>query len=171
MVQKFYSNYKRYEADKISIVLNKQGPNISKYKVLKSMKRQGLLCLYNKLKKYKKYDYNKADIPNIVNRKFNQPAIITSDLTYIRLGNRFYYLCFIVDSKTREIISYSFILNSNRNIKLGKYSVFHANRGSEFVNFDVGNVLKYNNITRFLSASVHPYNNTVSKNIFNLFKR
>ncbi len=179
VIKEFYLNYKRYGADKLSIVLNKQGYDISKYKVIKSMKRQELICLYNKSKKYRKYNYNKADIPNIVNRKFNKPSVITSDLTYIKLGSRFYYLCFIVDTKTREIVSYSFskfkdaqiVIEALNKVKLSRYNIFHTDRGSEFVNFDIDNILKSNSIERSLSAPGCPYDNAVSENIFNLFKR
>lgn len=137
VINEFYNNYKRYGAEKIALILQKNYI-ISKYKVLKSMKRQNLVCLYNKSKKYKKFHYNKADIPNIVDRKFNTSGIISSDLTYIKLGNKFYYLCFIIDTNTREIISHSIskykdsqmVINALNKVNLQKYKIFHTDRGS-----------------------------------------
>ncbi len=179
VIHEFYANYKRYGSDKISIVLNKKGYDISKYKVLKSMKRQGLMCLYNKSKKYKKLGYNKADIPNVVDRNFKSEGIISSDLTYIKLGQKFYYLCFIIDTNTKEIISHSFskfkdsqiVINALNKVNLNRYQIFHTDRGSEFVNFDIDNILKANKITRSLSKAGCPYDNAVSENVFNIFKR
>ncbi len=179
VIHEFYSNYKRYGSDKISIVLNKKGYDISKYKVLKSMKRQELMCLYNKSKKYKKFNCNKSDIPNVVNRRFKSSGIISSDLTYIKLGQQFYYLCFMIDTSTKEIISHSFskhkdsqiVINALKKIDLSKYQIFHTDRGSEFVNFDIDNILKESKIIRSLSKAGCPYDNAVSENIFNILKR
>ncbi len=179
VINEFYSNYKRYGADKISIVLRRKNYRVSKYKVLKSMKRQNLVCLYNKSKRYKQFHYNKADISNIVDRRFNAGGILSSDLTYIKLGRKFYYLCFIVDTNTREILSHSFskykdsqiVINALSKVDLRKYKVFHTDRGSEFVNFDIDNILKENKIIRSLSKAGCPYDNAISENVFNIFKR
>ncbi len=179
VINEFYKNYKRYGADKISLVLKKKNYKYSKYQVLKSMKRQNLVCLYNKSKKYKQYHYNKADILNVVDCKFNAKGIISSDLTYIKLGTKFYYLCFIIDTNTRQILSHSFskskdaqiVIKVLKKVDLQKYQIFYPDRGSEFVNFDIDTILKENNITRSLSKAGCPYDNAISENIFNIFKR
>ncbi|MGL4388334.1 MAG: DDE-type integrase/transposase/recombinase, partial [Brevinema sp.] len=48
--------------------------------------------------------------PNIVKQNFSAKKpmqIITSDLTYVRIKSKFYYICFMVDLYSREIVTYS----------------------------------------------------------------
>lgn len=46
----------------------------------------------------------------MLNRQFqNQPYrnVVVSDLTYVRVGNRWNYICVLIDLFNREIIGYS----------------------------------------------------------------
>ncbi len=47
VIKDFYLNYKRYGDDKLSIVLTKQWYDISKYKIIKSIKRQKLIYAWS----------------------------------------------------------------------------------------------------------------------------
>ena len=49
---------------------------------------------------------NNADIPNIVDRDFdnrNKLEVAVSDLTYIRVGSRWNYACTLIDSLTVKL--------------------------------------------------------------------
>ncbi|GIP62465.1 hypothetical protein J32TS6_10200 [Virgibacillus pantothenticus] len=53
---------------------------------------------------------NEAPIKNELQRQFNQDeplAVIVSDLTYVRVGKKWHYICLFVDLFNREIIGYS----------------------------------------------------------------
>lgn len=53
---------------------------------------------------------NEAEIENIVDRKFSdrkQLEVVVSDLTYVRVDNKWAYVCLLVDLNNREIVGYS----------------------------------------------------------------
>ena len=52
----------------------------------------------------------KQKTENVVNREFNQRdpfEAIVSDLTYVRVGSRWHYVCKLLDLHNRKIIGYS----------------------------------------------------------------
>ncbi|MFL2080055.1 DDE-type integrase/transposase/recombinase, partial [Marinilactibacillus psychrotolerans] len=60
--------------------------------------------------KPQKSGVNQAKTENALNREFDQEqpmkAIVT-DLTYVKVANKWFYVCFILDLFNREIIGYS----------------------------------------------------------------
>ena len=53
---------------------------------------------------------NEAPVKNELQRQFNQDeqlAVIVSDLTYVRVGKKWDYVCLFVDLFNREIIGHS----------------------------------------------------------------
>ncbi len=53
---------------------------------------------------------NEAKTTNVLNRKFlrdNPLEAIVTDLTYVRVGKKWNYVCFILDLFNREILGYS----------------------------------------------------------------
>lgn len=50
---------------------------------------------------------NEEKVENILDRQFNGRKILevcVSDLTYVRVGNKWCYVCLIIDLNNREII-------------------------------------------------------------------
>ena len=75
------------------------------------MKSYGLELKYTQ-KQYKKPSgsVNNATAPNIVNRVFKERKlleVIISDLTYVRVQNRWSYVCLIIDLFNREKVGHS----------------------------------------------------------------
>ncbi len=184
IIKIFKSSNHIYGSRKISKTLEQEGIIYSKYKVLKVMKTYNLKSRYH-IKKFRKYTKsNKQPIPNIVNREFsitNKKKILTSDLTYVKIENKVRYICFILNINTRQIVGFK-LLNTKdaigvyqtlkqSKINLNKVDIFHTDRGTEFVNFEIDRLLKKNNIKRSLSNPGCPYDNAVSESTFNIFKR
>ena len=64
------------------------------------------------LKQYKhpKEACNESGVENTLNRAFNQTEafkVIVSDLTYLRVANKWHYICILLDLYNREIIGHS----------------------------------------------------------------
>ena len=75
------------------------------------MDKYGLVSNYtiNQFKVYKS-TCNEEKIANEVERKFNGRKyleVVISDLTYVRVRNKWCYVCLIIDLFNREIIGYS----------------------------------------------------------------
>ena len=177
----FYENRKNYGTRKIKKLLKKQA---SRKSISRIMKKYNLVSKYT-LKNYKhaKSAVNNDEISNILDRNFNREDtldVIVSDLTYVRVGSKWNYICTIIDLYNREIIGFSVGKNksfdlvlqafNNINRPLSKVNIFHSDRGSEFKNKAIDELLKTHNITRSLSAKGTPYDNAVCESTYHIIK-
>src|SRR5699024_12585279 len=90
---------------------------------------------------------NESDNGNVLNREFNTDKelnVVVSDLTYVRVGHTWHYICLLVDLYNREIIGYSagphktaaLVQRAFASVpyNLNRLELFHTDRGSEFKN-------------------------------------
>ena len=106
--------------------------------------------------------------------------MVVSDLTYIRVGHRWHYLCVLVDLFNREIIGYSSGPNKDAalvkkafsmvNINLNQIKIFHMDCGNEFKNQVIDEILEAFNIERSLSMKGCPYDNAVAEATYKIIK-
>ena len=184
IIKIFKDSRYNYGTRKIKHELLQQGYTVSRRKIGKIMKKQGLISNYT-VKHYKvhKSKVNEESVGNIVNRKFNdrkQLDVAVSDLTYVRVKNRWHYICLIIDLSNREIIGYSsgpnkdtaLVLKAFSKIKipLQRINIFHSDRGSEFKNNALDTLLKTFKIERSLSNKGTPYDNAVAEAGFKIVK-
>lgn len=119
---------------------------------------------------------NESPIPNLVDREFDNREkleVAVSDLTYVRVTGKWNYVCTLIDLHNREIIGYS--AGTRKDAKLietallrCKYSlkdikIFHSDRGNEYDNALIDNILSAFKIERSLSNKGNPYDNAVSE--------
>ena len=134
------------------------------------MKENNLVSNYT-LRKYKvhKNNVNNSKIENIIDRNFNNKEIleaVVSDLTYVRIGNIWGYICLVIDLFNSEIIGYSLVYNKNaelvkKAILSSKYTLkymqlFHSDRGNEYDNSCIDEIFEAFNIKRSLSRKRKP---------------
>jgi len=53
---------------------------------------------------------NEDKIANVMNRQFNNREkleVVVSNLAYVRVNNKWYYICTLLDLHNKEIIGYS----------------------------------------------------------------
>lgn len=148
------------------------------------MKEFGLESAYSDKKfKVSSKAVNSLDVPNILARNFNnhkEYAAVVSDLTYVRVNYKWNYICVLLDLYNREIIGYSagpkknvqlvFDAFSIMRVPLDKIQIFHTDRGNEFDNILIDEVLDVFDIQRSLSLKGCPYDNSVAEATFNLIK-
>ncbi|RLV20643.1 IS3 family transposase, partial [Streptococcus iniae] len=107
----FLESKARYGARKIKKCLENEGIQRSRRRIRRIMHRLNLVSVYQKavFKPHSK-GKNEVAIPNHLARQFHQEkplkALVT-DLTYVRVGNGWAYVCFIMDLYNREIIGLS----------------------------------------------------------------
>ncbi len=112
MVKRIFLDSKsRYGARKIKKCLEAQGITLSRRRIRRIMKRLNLVSVYQKatFKPHSK-GKNEAPVPNFLERQFNQQKpleTLVTDLTYVRVANRWAYVCLIIDLFNREIIGLS----------------------------------------------------------------
>ena len=99
---------------------------------------------------------NEEKVENILDRQFNGRKILevcVSDLTYVRVGNKWCYVCLIIDLNNREIIGYwlgdkkdsKLVEEALYSIKypLNQIELFHTDRGLEFCNKRIKEILYF----------------------------
>jgi putative transposase len=185
LVEKIFTeNQHVYGTRKLKVELKKLGHVVSRRRIAKIMRCRGLVSAYT-VKKYRVHttSVNEDATPNIVQRQFDrkiQAEVIVSDLTYVRVGNDWNYICILLDLYNREIVGYScgkhkdaqLVYKAFASVKvdLSQFSVFHTDRGSEFKNYLIDDLLTTFNIKRSLSAKGCPYDNAVAEAQFKIIK-
>lgn len=120
---------------------------------------------------------------NLVKREFDdhsQYNVVVRDLTYVRVGNNWNYICVLIDLFNREIIGYSAGKNKDAllahkafariNTNLKNIQIFHTDRGNEFKNKLLDEILETFHIQRSLSMKGCPYDNAVAEATFKIIK-
>ena len=184
-VQSAYDENRRvYGQRKLKRVLFRKGWTVSRRKIGQIMKKRGLVSAYTR-KKYRVHasKSNEAAVPNLLDRNFNNQApgaCVVSDLTYVRVGAKWAYICILLDLGAREIIGYSGGAYKNADLVHKAFStvkgslftvrMFHTDRGSEFDNALIDELLDSFQISRSLSMKGCPYDNAVAESTFKSFK-
>ena len=148
------------------------------------MKKRDLESPYAR-RKYKNNNkkVNEAPVANLLDRQFDKQAplaAVVSDLTYVRVGQKWHYICILIDLHNREIIGYSsgahrdaalvYSAFASVKINLKHIQMFHTDRGSEFDNIIINSILETFEIRRSLSLKGCPYDNAVAEATFKLIK-
>ncbi|WP_424526671.1 IS3 family transposase [Spiroplasma endosymbiont of Glossina fuscipes fuscipes] len=184
VISAFKESYKVYGARKIKIILARKNIILSRQKIRRIMAINNLVSKYTKLKyRNHKSPVNNDQISNILNREFSnkrQNEVIVSDLTYVQVGSKWHYICLLIDLFNREVIGYSAGTNKTAELvqqafykitrPLNQIRLFHTDRGNEFKNKIIEEILLTFNIKRSLSAKGCPYDNAVAETTYKAFK-
>ena len=180
----FRDNKKTYGTRRIKSALERQGYQVSRRRIGRIMASEGLVSVYTKAQyKVHKTQSNDSSIQNELNREFkdrNPLEAIVSDLTYVRVGGSWNYICTIMDLHNREIIGYSTGPNKDAQLVYKAFSsikhdlslvgLFHTDRGREFINTQIDELLYTFDIKRSLSHKGTPYDNAVAEANFKSLK-
>ena len=184
IVKIFKDSRNIYGQRKIKKELQKQGWTVSRRRIGRIMKEQGLISKYTVAQfKPKKTTVNESEVGNVLNREFKQDKelkVIVSDLTYVRVKQKWHYICVLVDLYNREIIGYGSGPQKNAELvqrafstvkyNLNRLELFHTDRGSEFKNRLIDQALETFGIKRSLSEKGTPYDNAVAEATFKTIK-
>ena len=180
----FKASRNNYGTRKIKVELAKRKLTVSRRRIGRIMKQEGLVSNYT-VSQYKPHvdKCNESKVANLVNRKFNEQPnlnVVVSDLTYVRVGMSWHYICVLVDLFNREIIGYSAGKNKDAslvakafarvNTNLKNINIFHTDRGNEFKNKLIDDTLATFGIQRSLSMKGCPYDNAVAEATFKIIK-
>lgn len=184
IIRIFKESRNNYGTRKIQKELAKLDLMISRRRIGRIMKQEGLVSNYTVMQ-YKPHieKCNEEKIENVIHREFNnQPEykVVVSDLTYVRVGMSWHYVCVLVDLFNRELVGYSAGRNKDAqlvtkaftrvNTNLNNIEIFHTDRGNEFKNKTLDELLKTFNIRRSLSMKGCPYDNAVAEATFKIIK-
>lgn len=180
----FKQSYRAYGTRRIQAELRRQGITLSRRKISNIMASHQLVSKYTQ-KRYRVNlsGSNEAIVKNELNREFDvgqQRKVLVTDLTYVRVKERWHYLCVIVDIANREIVAHSagrhksaeLVMQalSQVSFSLSEIDLFHSDRGKEFDNHLLDECFAIFGITRSLSHKGCPYDNAVAEATFKAIK-
>ncbi len=180
----FRASRNNYGTHKIKKELMNTGKQVSRRRIGRIMKQEGLASNYTTAQfKTQKDTCNESKTENILNRQFDGQGyrnVVISDLTYVRAGMNWNYICVLVDLYNREIIGYSagehktaeLVKAAFQSVKgsLEEIRLFHTDRGNEFKNRTIEELLETFHIERSLSHKGCPYDNAVAEATFKIIK-
>jgi len=176
----------RLGARKIRTLMMKEGYQISERRIKRLMDEMDLVPNrpdddYNNYHK-RRYAYK----PNIISKSEHYPypnKIWVSDLTYIKVQRKHYYLFVIIDLYSRKVIGNK-LSKSLETIELieliestyisrnkPKYLIFHSDQGLQYTSLQFKDYLKTNDITQSFSRKGCPYDNSVAESFFASLKK
>lgn len=184
VIRIFRESRNNYGTRKIKRELRKEGKIVSRRKISQIMIKYSLISNYTVLQyKVHKKGCNQENVPNTVNREFGDRRmleVVVSDLTYVRVNKIWAYICILLDLHNREVIGYSAGFKKDANLvyqafltckySLSKIEIFHTDRGNEFKNRVIEEVIKTFDIKRSLSKKGCPYDNAVAESFYNIIK-
>ncbi|WP_106396145.1 IS3 family transposase [Enterococcus timonensis] len=184
ITEEFVRNRKAYGTRKLKQILANRDIQVSRRRIGRIMKQRGLKSSYT-LAHFKNHSSscNESKTDNILARDFRNKepleAIVT-DLTYVRVGKKWHYICLILDLFNREIIGYSCGKRKDASLvkraftrisyPLTEVQLFHTDRGKEFDNQTIEEIIGAFGITRSLSKKGCPYDNAVAESTYKSVK-
>lgn len=164
------------------------GINISAGRVsrlMKGMQLPKMSTVKPKAPAHKAVEETAGSYPNILQRKFypNVPnEIWASDITYIRVGKGFCYVCVIIDLFSRKVISSEVSTRIDTALVLRTFikacaardnphgAVFHSDRGRQYTSITFRKELNEKGFTQSFSSKGCPYDNAVVESFFKYLK-
>ncbi len=184
IIRIFKESRNNYGSRKIKVKLQELGYQVSVRRIRKIMVLNGLVGNYT-IKQFKvhKTQCNEEKVENILNREFDrekQLDVIVSDLTYVNVAGKWNYICLILDLWNREIIGYAAGIHKNSELvyqafrkisyDLSRINIFHTDRGNEFKNKIIDELIETFKIKRSLSKKGCPYDNAVAEATYKIIK-
>ena len=173
-----------FGARKLKVELERSGVTVSRRRICRILGRNGLASAYTGRAPRASAPAPAPDASNVLARVFSGRAPrthVAGDLTYVRAGGRWCYVCLLVDMCNREIVGCSCgrrkdsslvkAALSNVEFPLTDIEVFHSDRGSEFRDAEVGAVLSAFGIERSVSRPGNPHDNAVVESVNHILKR
>ena len=177
-----------YGPDRICGVLRRRGQKASYHKISGYMADMGLSSIHNKNRTRSLTDSRKArgeGYPNFVrNQVFDAPyQAVCSDITYLRSGEGWLYLCIVKDIVTGEILGESMserlkkelviqaFLNAQARHCLPKGTIFHSDRGSQYTSNAFMDTLALYGIKQSFSRVGMPGDNAWAESFFATLKK
>jgi len=189
VIHEFHLSRKCYGTRKLKHQLARNQNNhrafcVSRKRIGVIMKKYSLVSKYTlKHKCSRKNNVNNDPIPNKVQRQFGswKPLeVVVSDLTYLKCAGRWHYLCLLMDLHDRKIIGSAIGRQKDARLvrtafygvqaDLRKISIFHTDRGSEFKNKVIDEIIDAFGISRSLSNKGSPIDNAVAESMYNIVK-
>ena len=182
----FEESRQTFGSEKICAVLHERGYRAGTTLIRELMSELGLSSVAATSKRQWKKSNSYERKANILQRQFHADApncVWVSDVTCLKLKDRFYYLCVIIDLYSRKVIVHKVSTRNSTqlitatlkmayNIRTpGENLIFHSDQGSQYTSHEFRQLLKKLKITQSFSNAGTPHDNAVMESFFAVFKK
>lgn len=184
----FEDSRRNYGSPRIAKELEKQGHSVSRAYIGRLMKGMGLRSRLSK--KFvcttdSKHEYPIA--PNTLNREFGVDKlgkVWVSDITYIRLSDKWAYLTTMIDLADRAVVGWSLStdmtadstvicawLNARKNRRIEEGFILHSDRGVQYAASSTRAIFGFNSMaSQSMSRKGNCWDNAVAESFFKTIK-
>ena len=188
MILHIYADYdKRLGAYKVQYILNRDyGINISVGRVYRLMRSMELPQMSTVKPKPGCRHTDNGEYANHLRQQFSQDApnlVWVSDITYLKAGGKWYYLCVVIDLFSRKVISWHLSGKADVNLVTATFQkayesrntphglMFHSDRGTQYTSSAFRQLLDSLNVVQSFSKKGYPFDNSVCECFFKYLKR
>lgn len=186
IMEVFIQSDSRFGAKKITAKLQEQGERVTMKKISTLMKELSIQSRQRYKRNFVQTESKKPSLPHILQRKFQQENINVfwvGDITQIRIGSTFFYLCVIIDLFSRKVIAHRLSAQCNSNLAINtfkeafenrgepKHLSFHSDRGAPYISNEYRYLLEFCGAIQSCSKKANPYDNAVVESFFSNLKR
>lgn len=187
ILELYAKSKQRFGANKIRIRLEAEyGIKISTgrvYRLMRGMKLPKISTV--KPKPAHKAAAVSSEYPNKVNKQFNpteRNRVWVSDITYIKAGGRWNYVCVVIDLFAKKLLAHKVRRKLDTALTAESFRtayslrgepvglIFHSDRGVQYTSLEFRKILDAANVTQSFSAKGHPYDNAVAESFFKFLK-
>jgi putative transposase len=161
-------------------------PKVSKNRVARHMKDMGLRC-----KTKKKYvvttdsKHSNPIAPNLLNREFTASSpdrVWVGDITYLRVGAKWYYLSVFMDLFSRIVVGWDLSESLDRHSMIYAFQkalmrrrpaqglLVHSDRGVQYSSAEFRGLLQENQCVQSMSRKGNCWDNAVAESFFHTLK-
>lgn len=187
MILHIYAGYdKRLGAYKVQYILKRDyGISISTGRVYRLMRSMDLPKMSTEKPKPACRRTDNSECTNHLQQRFSQDApnlVWASDITYLKAGGRWYYLCVIIDLFSRKVISWQLSCRADTDLVMASFRkayekrnapyglMFHSDRGTQYTAFAFRRLLDSLNVVQSFSKKGYPFDNAVCESFFKYLK-
>ncbi len=184
MIKAAFEEYNQiFGARKIAAILRQRGEKVSDKLVSSIMHEMNLVCIRTSSKSEYIKDKRRQ---NILKQQFSAESpnsVWTSDVTFFKFKDRFYYICTVIDLFSRKVIAYSISKANNTRLTLSALKkaivarptkgdlIYHSDNGTNYTSKSFEKCLLVNKIKHSYSRTQTPHDNAVSESFFSSMKR
>ena len=175
----------RYGARKIKAALERKGVTASRRRIGNIMREQGMTSAYARRRsephRTRADEARLANLPDRGSAGYAPHTHPAGDLTYVRVGGDWAYVCLLAGLADRGIVGHSAGRTRDASLVLGAFAtldfppadvqVFHTDRGGEFDNTGIDELLRVFGIKRSLSRKGDPCDNDVVESTNRLLRK
>lgn len=187
LILQIYAKYRKsLGAYKIQVVLERDyGISISVGRVYRLMKSMDL----PKMSTVKPFIHSPKDetgeFHNHLKQQFNPKApnmVWASDITYLKVGSKWCYLCVILDLFSRKVIAWSLSSRIDADLVISTFKqayaarvvpaglMFHSDRGSQYTSKAFRDLLDSLDVVQSFSKKGYPFDNACCESFFKFLK-